>query len=92
VIDAIVKGTLRLRPPFQLGLPKTVALGAENNMPRVKAALPVGVEVSVNLYVVRHSRDVRGRMPRNGGPVGGFAVGPVILKENPMRPRRHCGR
>jgi cytochrome P450 len=60
VVFAIIKETLRLHPPFPTAFPRTIMPSAENVIPNLPVALPVGTVVSANTFVLGRSKKIWG--------------------------------
>ena len=60
VLTAVIKETLRLRPPFPRGFPRDVAPGAKVLIPGVGELLSSGTMVSSSSYVIGRSQEVWG--------------------------------
>lgn len=50
VLEAVVKESMRYSAPFPVAFPRDVMSGAENSIPGIKAPLPIGTLVGVNLW------------------------------------------
>ena len=51
-LDAVIKESLRVSPPFPASFPRDIAPGAEHAIPGLAAPLPLGTTVQANVYVV----------------------------------------
>ncbi|OCK75068.1 hypothetical protein K432DRAFT_409329 [Lepidopterella palustris CBS 459.81] len=60
-LNAAIKESLRLHPPFPSSFSRTVALGVENAIPGFQPGPPIGTKVSVNLYVLALSTEIWGK-------------------------------
>ena len=58
-LNAVMKETLRIRPPFASTFPRDIAPGAENPIPGLET-VPVGTTVGCNLYVMGHAKEIWG--------------------------------
>lgn len=59
-LNAVIKESLRVSPPFPSSFPRDIAPGAENAIPGLPAPLPLGTTVQANVYVIGHSREFWG--------------------------------
>ncbi|QKX53670.1 uncharacterized protein TRUGW13939_00750 [Talaromyces rugulosus] len=60
VLFAVIKETLRLDAPFPTAFPRTIRAGAENALPGLPTALPVGTRVSASTFVLGRSHRLWG--------------------------------
>lgn len=59
-LNAAIKESLRVSPPFPASFPRDIAPGAENVIPGLQAPLPTGTTVQANVYVISHEKDFWG--------------------------------
>ena len=62
-LHAVIKETLRFRPPFASGFPRDVAVhgSSDPQIPGLAASLPPGTTVSCNFYVLGRSKEIWGK-------------------------------
>jgi benzoate 4-monooxygenase len=59
-LQAFLRESLRLSPPFPGVFERVVSAGAESSIPGVRGPLPLGTRVGCNTYVVLRSKEVFG--------------------------------